>query len=322
MMPHSEAHSENTSSTPSQTIAQTPSQTSVQSSNRATEQANAAFAAQTTGQGGKNAEAAATAFTEKEKKAMFLNVVVGIVLLEFAVTVGAVVYSITNADRSAAGMLQFNFPWLGYLLSVTMVPVLVMLILHLVSLGFSRTLGQEASGPAVEALEGTRAGTFFALVRGAPTVILFAGFVLMGAAVYYLDGVMALLLKLGDSFQVVAVWLVAALGAAFCVNAVARAVLTYKTRKLEAEYAFRREIFERTGTILMSSEQVALQPGAGMAMSGQREITVQPVVLEITDAAHARGYAAPENDTAGSSVSAEKPEAVTVEVLSAKSRDL
>lgn len=221
-------------------------------------------------------------FSEKEKKAMFLNVIVGIVLLELAVTVGAIVYSITNADRSAAGMLRFNFPWLGYLVSITMVPVLVMLILHLVSLGFSRTMGQEASAAAE--LEGTRAGTFFAMVRGAPTVILFAGFVLMGAAVYYLDGVMALLLKLGDSFQTVAIWLVAALGVAFCVNAVARAVLAYKTRKLEAEYAFRREIFERTGTILMSSEQVALQPGATGPVSGQREITVQPVVLEITEA--------------------------------------
>lgn len=228
--------------------------------------------------------------SEKEQKSLFFSVIVGIVLLELAVTVGAVVYTITNATRTAAGDLRFTFPWVGYLVTVTLVPVLVMLILHLVSLGFSRTLGRDnrdGNGPQAglggdpEAIVGKRAASFFALVRGAPTVILFAGFVLMGAAVYYLDGVMALLLKLGDSFQTVAVWLIGALGVAFCVNAVARAVLAYKTRQLEAEYAFRREVFERTGTILMSPQQMALSPGSVAPQTGQPALTVQPVLVEI-----------------------------------------
>lgn len=220
-------------------------------------------------------------FSEKERKALFLNVIVGIVLLEFAVTVGAVVYCITNAEKTASGMLRFNFPWLGYLITATLTPVLVMLILHMVSLGFSRAMGRDGdmSDVGSEAVGG-RAASFFALVRGAPTIILFAGFVLMGAAVYYLDGVMALLLKLGDSFQTVAVWLVGALGVAFCVNAVARAVLTYKTRQLEAEYAFRREVFERTGTILMSSRQVALPSGTVISGTPASEQT-QSLLLEI-----------------------------------------
>ena len=39
-------------------------------------------------------------------------------------------------------------------------------------------------------------------------MILFAGFVLMCAAIYYLDGVMSLLLKLGENFHLVAIWVV------------------------------------------------------------------------------------------------------------------
>ncbi len=189
-------------------------------------------------------------FSEKERKSLFLYVVVAIVLLEMAVTVGAVVYSIANAERSASGLMRFNFPWIGYLVTVTLVPVLVMLILHLVSLGMNRGLreGGELHAP----VEG-RAATFFALVRGAPTVILFAAFVLMGAAVYYLDGVMALLLKLGDSFGEVAIWVVGALALAFCVSIVARAVFAYKSKQLEAEYAFRREVLAKTGTILLDA---------------------------------------------------------------------
>lgn len=223
--------------------------------------------------------------TEKERKALFLNVIVGIVLLELAVTVGAVVYSIANADK-ISGMMRFNFPWVGYLVTVVLVPVLVMLILHLVSLGFSRTLGSDGRGGDPEAEVGGRVATFFAMVRGAPTVILFAGFVLMGAAVYYLDGVMALLLKLGDSFQTVAIWSIGALGVSFCVNACVRALLAYKTRQLEAEYAFRREVFERTGTILMSAKQVALSGQAGKAaadhLAGLKELpTAAPTVVDV-----------------------------------------
>jgi len=136
-------------------------------------------------------------FTEKEQKTLFLYLVIGIVLMELAVTVGAIIISITNAQPSSSGVPHFQFPWIGYLVAVVMVPVLAMLLVNLVSLGFSRG----ARGGEDVNLEGVpqRMQTFYALVRGAPTVILFAGFVLMCAAIYYLDGVMSLLLKLGET---------------------------------------------------------------------------------------------------------------------------
>ena len=124
-------------------------------------------------------------FTEKEQKTLFLYLVIGIVLMELAVTVGAIIISITNAQPSSSGVPHFQFPWIGYLVAVVMVPVLAMLLVNLVSLGFSRG----ARGGEDVNLEGVpqRMQTFYALVRGAPTVILFAGFVLMCAAIYYLD---------------------------------------------------------------------------------------------------------------------------------------
>ena len=145
-------------------------------------------------------------FTEKEQKTLFLYLVIGIVLMELAVTVGAIIISITNAQPSSSGVPHFQFPWIGYLVAVVMVPVLAMLLVNLVSLGFSRG----ARGGEDVNLEGVpqRMQTFYALVRGAPTVILFAGFVLMCAAIYYLDGVMSLLLKLGENFHLVAIWVV------------------------------------------------------------------------------------------------------------------
>ena len=160
-------------------------------------------------------------FTEKEQKTLFLYLVIGIVLMELAVTVGAIIISITNAQPSSSGVPHFQFPWIGYLVAVVMVPVLAMLLVNLVSLGFSRG----ARGGEDVNLEGVpqRMQTFYALVRGAPTVILFAGFVLMCAAIYYLDGVMSLLLKLGENFHLVAIWVVGGFAVAWMVSYVVRA---------------------------------------------------------------------------------------------------
>lgn len=192
-------------------------------------------------------------FSEKEQKTLFLYLVIGIVLMELAVTVGAIIISITNAQPSAnGGVPHFQFPWLGYLVAVVMVPVLAMLLVNLVSLGFSRGArgGEEAD------LEGVpqRMQTFYALVRGAPTVILFAGFVLMCAAIYYLDGVMSLLLKLGENFHMVAIWIVGGFAAAWTISYIVRAWMHYKTKQMEAEYAFRNQVLERTGMVILDTK--------------------------------------------------------------------
>ena len=193
-------------------------------------------------------------FTEKEQKTLFLYLVIGIVLMELAVTVGAIIISITNAQPSSSGVPHFQFPWIGYLVAVVMVPVLAMLLVNLVSLGFSRG----ARGGEDVNLEGVpqRMQTFYALVRGAPTVILFAGFVLMCAAIYYLDGVMSLLLKLGENFHLVAIWVVGGFAVAWMVSYVVRAWMHYKTKQMEAEYAFRHEVRERTGMVILDTMPV------------------------------------------------------------------
>ena len=231
-------------------------------------------------------------FSSKEQKTLFLYMVIGIVLVELAVTVGAVIYSITNAQPSpTGGAPRFRFPWIGYTVAVILVPVLAMLLINLVKLGFSR----DTHGASMEHVP-QRMQTFFALVRGAPTIILFAGFVLMAAAIYYLDGVMELLLKLGEHFHVVAIWIVGGFAFAWTVSYVVRAYLRYKAKQMEAEYAFRHEVLERTGMVILDTkyapttdlrmlppvkqgagaqgELAAIEVGSGDALpSGEEEIS-------------------------------------------------
>lgn len=201
-------------------------------------------------------------FSEKEQKQLFLYLVIGIVLAELAVTVGAVIHSITNAQMSADGTPQFRFPWLGYTVSVLVAPALIMLLVHLVSLVFSRPAEGKSD---LDGLPG-RVRTFYALVHSAPTIILLIAVALIGVGVYYLDGVMALLLKIGDSFQTIAIWLIGGFTAAWIVSYGVRAFLHYKTRQMEAEYAFRHEVLERTGMVLLDTRhapttELRLLPG-------------------------------------------------------------
>lgn len=265
-------------------------------------------------------------FSEKEQKSLFLYLVIGIVLAELAVTVGAIVISITHAEPSATGVPRFRFPWLGYLVAVVMVPALAMLLVNLVSLGFSR----DARGGEAD-LEGVpqRLQTFYALVRGAPTVILFAGFVLMGAAIYYLDGVMALLLKLGEHFHLVAIWIVGGFAAAWTVSYIVRAWMHYKTRQMEAEYAFRHEVLERTGMVILDTKYAPTTdlrmlppaPGAPGAPSAAPALDVTAALPALEGASPEEAAPTPgtEPEAASEAASGENGSDVTARALDGKS---
>lgn len=201
-------------------------------------------------QGGRGRFLFGDRFSEKEEKQLFLYMVCGIVLAELAITLGAVIYSIANATVGPDGTPRFHFPWLGYLVAMLVAPAAILLLAQLVGLVFSRP----AEGDA-EALEGmpARVRTLYVMVHGAPTVLVLAAFVLVGVAVYYLDGVLALLLKIGDSFQTIAIWLIGAFTAAWIVSYAVRAAAQYKLRQMEAEYAFRRDVLERTGMVVLDA---------------------------------------------------------------------
>lgn len=204
-------------------------------------------------------------FSSKEQKQLSLYIVIGIVMAELAVSVGAVIYSITTARPGADGMPDFHFPWLGYLIAVLLVPVIILLLAHLID----AVLYRPSSGG--ELPDGTPAGvrTFYNVVRSTPTIILLVAVVLIGVGIYYLDGVMNLLISLSDSFATLAIWLIGAFTVAWIASYAVRAVIHYKMRQMESEYAFRRDVLERTGMVLLDAKhapvtEARLLPGSPM----------------------------------------------------------
>ena len=65
---------------------------------------------------------------------------------------------------------------------------------------------------------------------------------------------MSLLLKLGENFHLVAIWVVGGFAVAWMVSYVVRAWMHYKTKQMEAEYAFRHEVLERTGMVILDTK--------------------------------------------------------------------
>lgn len=208
---------------------------------------------------------------EKEQKNLLFYLSIGIIIVEFAVTVGALIYGIANAHQQPNGMMRFSFPWAGYLVSVVVAPVVVMLLVNLIGMGFYRAVHGEPVLDEEQMKEmPQRMRSFFSLVRGAPTIVLLGGVLVLGAVLYYLDGVMTFLLKLGDSVETIAIWGTVGLVIAWCVSYLARAWFMYKTRRLEEEFAFRREVFEKTGMVIL--DQKAMLSSEVPARQAMREL--------------------------------------------------
>ncbi len=195
--------------------------------------------------------------SEKEQKSLLFYIAVGIILVEFAVTVGALITGIAGAEQLGGGKVQFNFPWTGYLVTVVVAPIIVILLVNLIGMGFYRAVhGEPAMSSEQFDQMPEKARNFFSLVRGAPTIILFGGIVVLGAVLYYLDGVMSLLLKLGDSVETIVIWGTCGIVIAWCLSYCARMWLMYRTRRLEEDYAFRREVLERTGMVILDGKNM------------------------------------------------------------------
>lgn len=226
---------------------------------------------------------------EKEQKSLLFYISIGIILVEFAVTVGALIYGIANSQQMPNGMIRFSFPWAGYLVSVVVAPVIVMLLVNLIGLGFYRAvhgepiLNEEQAQAVPERMQ-----VFFSLVRGAPTIILLGGIIIVGAVLYYLDGVMTFLLKLGDSIETIVIWVTVGLVVAWSLSYFARMWFMYRTRRLEEEYAFRRDVLERTGMVILDEKtalgrEVLQLPVNNLAAlpEGNETLDVQPITTAL-----------------------------------------
>lgn len=187
---------------------------------------------------------------------------IAIFFLELIIGGVAFFYGIIHAvPETAGGPPIARFPWLAWAVAAAAAPVALLLIVHLAGTMVSRALTHDESaekniGEDKDLPQGLR--RFYAAVRHAPILIILLAILLLGAALFFIDGAFASLLKLGHALLPYLPWIAGSVAGVLVICFIAHAFLVYRQRKLEQEYAWRREVLEKTGMVLVDKASVAL----------------------------------------------------------------
>lgn len=237
--------------------------------------AEKAFAQPESGVRGKlNEQARQTSafWQDRQHRDLLFYLSIAIFFLELVVGVVAFLYGVIHATPSPdGGPPRFQFPWLAYVLAAVLTPAALLLIVHLAGVGLFRSLRGQDQDEAWRQDLPQRLRKVYAIIQGAPTVVLLVGILLLGAALFYIDGAMTALFRLGATAEKYLPWIIGGVVAAWCVGYVARIWLNYRTKRMEAEFEFRREVLERTGVIIVDRGSMQLPP-AGAELDPARAL--------------------------------------------------
>lgn len=212
---------------------------------------------------------------------------IAIFFLEMIIGGVAFFYGIIHAEPEAAGGPPIaRFPWLAWAVAASLAPVGLLLIVHLAGTLVSRALTQDGNaekniGDDKDLPQAMR--RFYASVRHAPLIVILIAILLLGMALFFIDGAFASLLGLGHALLPYLPWIAGSLGAVLAICFIAHAFLVYRQRKLEQEYAWRREVLEKTGMVLVDKASVALPVDATQAALISPENGVKSIgVLDVS----------------------------------------
>ncbi len=215
----------------------------------------------------------ATAWYAGPHKDALIYLMVAIFMVELIVGGVSFFYGLMHAaPETPGGPPLARFPWLGWAAAAVLAPVGLMLIVHLAGAWVSHMLGRErGASPAGEGGGATAADAeqvperlrrFYAIIRNAPTVVLLLGILLLGAGLFFVDGAFSALMRLGGTLTPYIPWLAGSVAAMIAVCYLVHRWFVYRHHRLQEEYAYRREVLERTGIVLVDRSCMPL-PQAG-----------------------------------------------------------
>jgi hypothetical protein len=200
------------------------------------------------------------ALSEKQRRELWLYIAVAIASVELLAGVMAVVYGFMQSS-SATGQRGFAFPLLYWAATALLLPALILLLVHFADVGLFKTRAGKNSDEEWQRHLPDRMQRLYRIIKGAPAAVILLGIVALGAGLMTIDGALGLILEFAAALKPHIPHIIAALTAAFSIIVLAVALLHYRTRKLIAEYQFRREVLEKTGIIIVDKDSVALPPG-------------------------------------------------------------
>ena len=210
----------------------------------------------------------------------WLGVVMLLFVAEFFIAVAALCYGIITTPPAPPGKLvQIAFPWMGWFAAALMAPALILGAAQIVAhrggqgdmreeLGLDGPDGNAAADDAkMAAWEKTWAGYLpgralkaYRFIKDAPLFMMCAALIALGSTLLIIDGAFDLVKSVMLTLVPYVPYLIGGLTAFAIAIATLMAWFRHKSNQLAAEYAFRREVLEKTGIIMLNGGGKAILP--------------------------------------------------------------
>lgn len=198
--------------------------------------------------------------SEKQRRELWLYLAVSITAVELLLATGALLFSFINLPGAQSGG-GLSFPWLTWGALSLVMPALILLLAHSADIGLFRAPGGAGSEQEWQKLLPARMQKFYRVIKGAPVVAVLVGVAAIGAAMLTIDGALSALGRFSAALMPHLPVLIGGLAGVAAVIVMAAVWLNYRTRRLIAEYEFRREVLEKTGVIIVDKGSTPLPPG-------------------------------------------------------------
>ena len=244
-----------------------------------------------------------------QHKDALMYLMIAIFFVELVVGGVAFFYGVMHAaPQVPGGPPMARFPLLGWALAAILAPVGLILIVHLSGTWVSHFLGREARDMGETEGAGTtgrassdadqvpeRLQRFYAIIRNAPTVVLLLGIMLLGAALFFVDGAFTALVGLGQALTPYIPWIAGSVAAMIAICYLVHRMFVYRHHRMQQEFAYRREVLERTGIVLVDKNYIPLPQSEEqrLALGEARVVDAQAALPPVLDVEAEAGGSAP-----------------------------
>ncbi|MCC8194383.1 MAG: hypothetical protein LIP28_07035 [Deltaproteobacteria bacterium] len=193
------------------------------------------------------------------------SVVVLVFVAAFFITIAALCYGIIATPSPRPGTIPtMAFPWIGWFAALLVVTAVI--------LGFAQYMaGKHEAGegpdPSAENAWASqlpdKALRVYRIIKDAPLFMICFALVALGATLLVIDGAFALASGIVLALLPYVPYFIGGITAFAIAMAALMAWFRHASNRLAAEYAFRREVMEKTGVILLDDKGKAILPPGG-----------------------------------------------------------
>lgn len=193
------------------------------------------------------------------------SVIVLVFVAAFFISITAVCYGIIVTPRAAAGEIPtIAFPWVGWFTAVLVSTAVIIGLAQYIAGKDTDERGPENSRERAWAEQlPRRALKAYRIIRDAPLFMVCFALIALGATLLVIDGALAFVSGIFRALVPYAPFFIGGLTVFVVAIAALMAWFRHASNKLVAEYAFRREVLEKTGVILLDDKGKAILPPDG-----------------------------------------------------------